>query len=162
MEMVNFTLMVFLFDLAEYLPRLLYFFPLAFVFLGGWQLMTALTAYLSRRAFLEIANRTEGRVVLNEEERRGKKVRYRPQITFNTMDGKTIVFVAEMPSDEPEFEVGELVELYYDPMTPEMAIPARFWHLWFWPVFNGTLGTLMFTLGVYLTFSFQEALGPVW
>jgi hypothetical protein len=60
-----------------------------------------------------------------------KKVRYRSQIQFKTQTGRTIEFISPISTRPARYNIGERVEVLYDPQNPKQAQINSFLHLWF-------------------------------
>ena len=47
---------------------------------------------------------------------------YKPVVSFETRDGKSISYTSSYSSSPPAYDVGETVTVYYSPENPEKAI----------------------------------------
>jgi hypothetical protein len=77
-----------------------------------------------------------------------KKYLYRPVIRFETQNGATIEFISGIAMRPAPYEVGERVEVIYDPQNPRQAQISRFVNLWFYTLMLLFFG--LFTLGMGL------------
>lgn len=105
----------------------------------------------SRVMFLADAERTTGTVVaLREDQRKPvstfeepEGVTFTPIVTFRDERGREHRFASAGGSNPPSQDVGEQVEVVYDPDDPADAELAGFWSLWLGPLLLGTLTLAM-------------------
>jgi RNase P/RNase MRP subunit p29 len=101
---------------------------------------------LRRRAWIAHASRVKGTVVsLTRQRKEGEtlvvrdqgrkktvpKYHYRPVVEFWTVSGKKIQFTARLATQPQPFQVGEVVEVLYDPDDPKRALINQPIFLWF-------------------------------
>ena len=72
-----------------------------------------------------VVKRTEQGVKLE------KKYLYRPVVRFKTHAGRMVDFTASLASRPAPYEIGECVEVLYDPDDPQQAQINAFRYLWF-------------------------------
>lgn len=81
-----------------------------------------------------IRQRAEGESTLSRTEE-GKAMRpkylFRPRVRFRTSDGQIMVFTPSLALRPEPYQVGQHVDVLYDPDHPEMAQIDRFLYLWF-------------------------------
>lgn len=109
--------------------------------------------------FLSDAERTDGTVVDLESRistsrdsdgyRRERELWY-PTVEFITPDGQTVTFASSSGSSPPSHEVGDQVEVAYDPGDPSDARIASFVSLYLLPTIFGGLGVLLLGVGATL------------
>jgi hypothetical protein len=71
-----------------------------------------------------------------------------PVVEFTTAEGETIEFRSSTGSNPPRFEVGEEVEVLYDPLLPENARVSSFVDLWLFPTILLAFGGVFLLFGV--------------
>ena len=92
---------------------------LAAGFLGFGLLWAAVAALVARDALL-VGDRAEARGLVVETVARGGD--QAPVVAFPAADGDTAVFVSEVWSPSPRYEVGEAVAVLYNPARPSHAV----------------------------------------
>ncbi|MFH2063139.1 MAG: DUF3592 domain-containing protein [bacterium] len=102
--------------------------------------------------------RTEGTVVRLEEvkHRRPPKIHrqkktvaaYHPVISFLTEDGQTVEYRSDFGTSPPVHEVGEKVDVIYDPQDPSRAEIDSFVSLWLGPILVAGGGVLITAVGL--------------
>jgi hypothetical protein len=98
-----------------------------------------------------VKQRVEGEYVGSRSElgvKIEKKYRYRPEIRFETPSGETVEFISGIAMRPAPYELGERVEVIYDPQNPHQAQINRFVNLWFYTLMLLFFG--LFTLGMGL------------
>ena len=100
---------------------------LPFLVIGGVEL-----AKMAQR--VSASERVVGTVVDNLRETFGEGTAYVPVVEFVTVgEGEVVRFTDGIGSEPAQFEVGEQVEVVYDPATPRDARVATWMRLWFAP-----------------------------
>jgi hypothetical protein len=125
--------------------------PRLFGAIGLVLLAVATFVHARERRFIRSAARATGTVVDLSRGRgsEGGSVYY-PVIAFRTAAGDSVTFVSNAGSNPPSREVGERVEVLYDPAQPRTAYTSGFFTL--------HIGSFVFTLlGVIFT-----AVGGIW
>lgn len=74
---------------------------------------------------------------------------YCPQISFTTTTGQTVNFGADTCSAPPAYQVGDLVNLYYDPQNPQNARMKSFGAQYLLPLSYLVAGLPLVLLGVF-------------
>jgi Protein of unknown function (DUF3592) len=129
--------------------RLLYWIPRLFAGIGVVLLaVTAVTAFFTLR-FVTGSERADGTVVDLHESYDSEEDRtsYYPIVRFETADGRQIRFESDVSTSD---DVGDTVEVLYDPDDPEDAKLAGFFNLWGLPLIAGALGAAFAGIGGYL------------
>lgn len=121
---------------------------LVFPALGGFLLIAALMLQIHRWNEEEHMLRTTGTVV-------AVSGRGCPSVTFVARQGEPVTFSGQVCS-RPGYEIGESVELLYDPSEPRNAHIDSFTQNWFVSLILGSFGSI-FLLGS-LVFVVPEAL----
>jgi hypothetical protein len=106
--------------------------------------------YMSTQNMLAHATKVSGTVV-DLQYRRGSKGGgvYSPIVKFRTVEGKDIQDSASFGSDPPSHKVGDIVEVVYDPQSPEKSWQINsFWDLYFLPALFGLFGVIFTSVGL--------------
>ena len=74
---------------------------------------------------------------------------WHPMVEFS-VDGKPYSFQGSVGSSPPAYEVGDTVEVAYDPSDPHDARLASFWSAYFLPLILGGIGIVFTPIGVVL------------
>jgi flagellar biogenesis protein FliO len=113
------------------------------IFLGLGLLMLVITAVIcyNVKKFNAAAVKTSGTVV--DLIAKGKRS-YAPVVTYNDDAGVKHRFVSNVSSNPPGYEIGERIDIYYDPKNPDDAEIAG-WREYFAAIIIGGLG-LVFSL----------------
>ncbi len=107
------------------------FVGVIFTIVGLALVFGALYAYKSQQKFLSGAVASTGTVTALEFSRSRKGGgSYHPVVEFQTPESRTYSFRSEMGSRPPAYEVGEQVEIRYNPQNPTDAKLTGFWNLW--------------------------------
>jgi len=77
---------------------------------------------------------------------------YSPVYQFRTLDGQTIVIQDSLASNPPRFQVGQQIEVLYDPGNPQNARINRWMSLYFVPVLLGGIGLIFGGVGIAIAF----------
>jgi hypothetical protein len=136
---------------------------LYFTFIGAALLGYGIFAYFRQRAWIARSIPADGVVVeLVRSSVTGEYVRsrtesgiktenkysYRPLIRFKTHTGRTINFIPGAAMRPPPYNVGECVEVLYDPDDPQQAQINRFTYLWFNVLVLVFFGMFMIGMGL--------------
>jgi hypothetical protein len=112
---------------------------------------------LRARAFLSRAIATRGNIVeLIERTRsrsggRGTSTMYAPVFTFTDRDGNDHTIRSTSYSYPRVAEVGEQIDIVYDPSRPEQARVNRFFSLWGLALVLAVIGSFDLVAGVVLS-----------
>jgi hypothetical protein len=75
---------------------------------------------------------------------------YDPVVEFTGPSGNTVRFTSWVGSNPPAWDVGEHVDVLYDPDNPRDAVIDAYWQKWFLPTLFGLIGTPFLLLGIGL------------
>lgn len=95
--------------------------------------------------------RAEGESILSRtEEGKVKRPKYlfRPRVRFRTSDGQIIVFTPSLALRPEPYQVGQHVDVLYDPDHPQMAQIDRFLFVWFYVMILVFFGVFCLGLGL--------------
>lgn len=118
-----------------------------FAIVGVALIVIGIFAFFRRRAQLShsivtigsvvelLPQRQSGEYVVEKNPADGVKIKrkylYRPVISFKTESGRTVKFAASVSSSPKPFQIGDQVEVIYEPDQPQKAQINRFVYLWF-------------------------------
>ena len=74
---------------------------------------------------------------------------YHAQVKFITDEGKDIRFTSDYGNNYRPYDIGEDVEVLYDPEWPKDARIKSFWSLWFLPIVFGLLCVSFIYTGLF-------------
>jgi Protein of unknown function (DUF3592) len=89
--------------------------------------------------FVRGAERATGTVIDLESRTSDGDLAYYPVVRFTTAEERTVEFTSSSTSSSPP-DVGDHVEVLYDPDDPRDAQLSGFFSLWLWPIVLGGLG----------------------
>jgi hypothetical protein len=143
-------------------------FGIIFSSVGTILLSVSAFLFIQEKQFIERAKITSGTViemgrsVSSSSDNRGS-VTYYPVVEFFTAGGKRIVFSSNFSSNPPAYEVGEKVEVYYEPEKPSGAEIKSFFSQWFAAILTGGMGLIFGTIGfVNLGIQFKKKRNNEW
>lgn len=122
-------------------------FNYVFSIIGACLLAGAIYLYINKQAFLEKAETTQGTVVEMIPKRSKDSTTYSPVISFTTKTGQQITYTSSVSSNPPSYEVGENVQIFYDPADPKDAEINGFFLLWLGVIILGFIGIVFFLIG---------------
>ncbi|MFN8346278.1 MAG: DUF3592 domain-containing protein [Spirosomataceae bacterium] len=126
-----------------------FYIGIIFTVVGLALLGGALYAYQSQKKFLSQAYASTGTVTALEYSRSRKGGgTYYPIVEFRTPDGQSYTFRSEMGSKPPAYDVGEQVEVRYNPKDPFDAKLTGFWSLWGLSVLFAGMGSVFSAIGI--------------
>lgn len=109
----------------------------------GW------TSRASALEFIEASSSAAGRVVQVDTKRNSDgDILFYPVIEFTTAGGETIQFRSSTGTNPPAYNVGDQVEVLYDPNLPQNARENSFSGLWMLPTILLVFGGLFTLIGV--------------
>ena len=124
---------------------------LIYVFLGvgALMLLVALLLWNNTRRFIANADTAQGRVIelIEVRDKDDGSISYKPVVTYEAANGKSITFTASFSSKPAPYDVGESVEVLYAPGDPQEARIRGFSSLWLGPTILGGLGTVFAGIG---------------
>lgn len=122
-------------------------FEYLFAIIGLILLGGALYLYQDKQAFLEKSEVAQGTVVELLSTKSKNSISYRPVVQFITKVGEKIKFSSSVGSNPASYNVGENVEVLYDPINPNKAEINGFSSLYLAPLILGVIGTAFFLIG---------------
>jgi hypothetical protein len=109
--------------------------------------------YLETTKLIDTGIRTKGEVIENVENRDSDGSTYAPKVEFMTEKKERITFTSSLSSYPPQYEVGEMVDVLYPPLSPQSAEVDSWMTLWFGPLICGILGGVFSAVGLGLLVS---------
>lgn len=121
------------------------------ILVGGGMTFAAVFLWVRTRAFLNAAQKTQG-VITQMIYRRSSKGggSYLPEYSFKTLEGQQITVRDNLSSNPPMFQVGQQIEVLYDPQNPQNARINKWMNLYFLPALFGFLGITFDCVGIIL------------
>jgi len=122
-------------------------FGMIFIGIGGLLLAIAAFVFFREQAFLGRAQTVTGTVsdfdVSNSEDSNS----YCPVIDFRTRNGESVEYHANVCSAPPAFDIGDKVEVVYDPEDIRHVQMNGFWSKYVGPVVLAAIGLPFFLWG---------------
>jgi len=120
-----------------------------FGLMGFFMVALALFLFVRTRIFLNKAQQTQGTVINMVYSRSSKGGGgYSPVYSFRTIMGQEIVVTDNLSSNPPMFQVGQTIDVLYDPENPNDARIKKWFNLYFLPMLFGFLGLVFGGVGV--------------
>jgi hypothetical protein len=121
------------------------------IFAGVGLVMLSVSGYLfyQENEFLQHAQVGSGTVIALGRSTSSKGgVTYYPVVSYRTSNGTVEEFSSLVSSNPAAYDVGEKVEVYYDPNRPQSAEIRGFFTQWFVVLIFGGLGLVFTSIGV--------------
>ncbi|MEN2487381.1 DUF3592 domain-containing protein [Flavobacterium sp. B11] len=122
-------------------------FNFVFSIIGAGLIAGAIYLYVDKQTFLAKAEIVQGTVVELVPKRSKESTTYSPVVSFSTKAGQVITHHSSLSSSPPSYDVGEKVEVFYDPANPNKAEIKGFASLWLGVLILGVVGVVFFLLG---------------
>jgi hypothetical protein len=128
--------------------------------IGGAAFVVAIYLFISTNQFLSHATNTTGSVVeVLKKEKHGSgkhtgrtRVSYYPVFVFHDLHQKEWKVTSSAGGNPPAFEVGEVIQVYYDQANPEEARIGSFFSLWGASLIVGFIGMVFEGVGFAVVF----------
>jgi hypothetical protein len=132
---------------------------IVFPLVGGLLFAIGLFLFIRTRIFLGKAQEVQGTVIemiwSSSSDGGGG---YSPKYQFRTISGQMITVQDSLSSSPPMFQVGQTIDVLYDPENPQDARIKKFWSLYFVSILLCGMGFIFGGIGiVLLIFSLMEA-----
>jgi len=127
---------------------------IVFSLFGGLMAIIGIFLYSRTRRFIAKGQEVKGRViemVYSSDSDGGGG--YSPVYQFKTLEGQDIEIQDSLSSNPPRFQVGQEIQVLYDPENPRKARIKKWLDLYFMPVLFGGLGLIFGCVGIWLLFS---------
>ena len=105
--------------------------------------------------FIASAGRTQGevmRLLHVESSKRNESGTWKPLVRFKAPSGEIVEFAPSSSSSPPAYEVGETVDVFFDPNAPQDAMLDGFFSLWGGAAITGGLGLVFLLVTAGLLF----------
>lgn len=102
------------------------------------------------RSFISKSRQTRGTVTQMVYESGTEGGGYLPIFRFRTLDGQEIEAKSNLATNPPQFKVGQVIDVLYDPDNPSQARIKKWHNLYFVPTLLGFLGLLFGCTSVVL------------
>jgi hypothetical protein len=122
---------------------------LGFLTIGPCLVVYSLVAIVKTRSFIRRSVEVAGEVVRLErsKDRDRYGYTYAPVFSFIAADGNTYTVTSDVSSSPAGFDVGDPVEVRYDPADPQAARIHSFFQTWGGAVISGAVGVVFFSFG---------------
>ena len=97
--------------------------------------------------FKSKAESAEGTVIEMQPRHSDGSTTYAPVVEFETAGGELVTYHSSSSSSPPAYDVGESVEVLYDPNDPSEAKINSFFNLWFLPLLLAGMGIVFGGIG---------------
>ena len=124
-----------------------------FSLVGGLLALIGVFLFIRTRIFIGKAQKVKGiviQMVYSHSSEGGGG--YAPVYQFKTVDGQTIVIQDSLSSNPPRFQVGQKIEVLYDPGNPQKARINKWMNLYFAPALLVGLGLIFGGVGMVIVF----------
>jgi hypothetical protein len=134
--------------------------------IGAAVLITGLLWGLKRYPLFRDGQRTTGKVVALEvpgpeadpDEPRSTDMSALPVVAFDTTGGETVRFIGSVGgSSHPAYEVGQTVDVVYDPANPRNALIGRSTQVWLPPLVLSIVGAIFLAMGTAAFFLIRNS-----
>ena len=115
--------------------------PLVCLALGVGLLLASAATFVHTKRFVAGAERATGTVIDLSVDFSSDGTVYYPVVRFTTAEGRTVEFRSSSGSSSQP-DVGDRVDVLYDPDDPQDAQLSGFFDLWLWTIALGGLGFL--------------------
>lgn len=115
-------------------------------------LMVVLGAFFWFRTknFVGIAQETKGTVTELQYDSDSEGSGYYSVFKFTTINGQTIEKTSNIRSNPPQHQVGQVIEVLYNPSSPNDARIKSTTNLYFVPILLSGLGVVFFCMGIVM------------
>jgi hypothetical protein len=124
---------------------------IVFPLVGGLLFAIGLFLFIRTRIFINKAQEVKGTVIQmvysHSSEGGGG---YSPVYQFRTITGQTIVVTDSLSSNPPMFQVGQTIDVLYDPENPQKARIKKFMSLYFTSILLCGMGLIFGGVGIVL------------
>jgi len=120
---------------------------------GGLLVAIGVFFFIRTRSFLGKAKEAKGTVVQMVYSRTDASDPnsgggYAPVYQFKTSDGQSIVIQDGLATNPPRYQVGQVIDILYDPGNPKKAYINKWMSLYFVPALLGGLGLIFGGVGI--------------
>jgi len=123
-------------------------FGLIFGSVGFILIALALFFLVRTRSFINNSLQTQGTITQMAYSSDSEGGGYTPVFRFRTMQGQEVEVAGGLRSNPPQFKVGQVIDVLYDPDNPSRARIKKWFNLYFVPMLLGFLGLVFGSIGV--------------
>ena len=128
---------------------------IVFSLVGGLLALIGVFLFIRTRIFIGNAQEAKGTViqmVYSRSSSSNSSGGYAPIYQFRTLDGQNIVKQDSLSSNPPRFQVGQELDVLYEPGNPQKARINKWMNLYFAPVLLGGMGLTFGGVGMVIVF----------
>ena len=129
---------------------------IVFSIVGGLLALIGVFLFIRTRIFIGKAQEVKGTlmqmVYSRSSSSSGSGGGYAPVYQFKTLDGQSIVIQDSLSSNPPRFQVGQEIDVLYEPGNPQKARINKWMNLYFVPVLLGGMGLIFGGVGIAIVF----------
>jgi len=100
------------------------------------------------RSFISRSRQTQGTITQMVYSSDSDSGGYIPVFRFRTLEGQEVEVSENLRTNPPQFKVGQMIDVLYDPQKPEKARIKKWFNLYFVPALLGFLGLVFGCIGV--------------
>jgi len=131
-----------------------------FAFVGLMFVALSIFVWLHTYTFMQTAQVTTATGLLLSYRAGYKSGGYAAVFRFKTFDGRSVEVEENLRTNPPQFQVGELVDVLYNPEDPRQARINRWMNLYLVPLLFGGMGLIFCGIGfLMLLFQFLDIFG---
>jgi len=96
-----------------------------FAIIGIGMVIVAIVLAINEQKFISTATHVSGTVTdfVTGTDSKGN-TNYKPVVEFTTLDGQAYKYTSNISNNPPAYQVGQKVDIYYDPANPENVVIA--------------------------------------
>ena len=125
-----------------------------FIPLGGLLALIGVFLFVRTRIFISKAQEAKGIVIelvySRTSSSSGSSGGYAPVYQFRTLDGQNIVIQDSLSRNPPQFQVGQEIDVLYEPGNPQKARINKWMNLYFVSAMLVGLGLIFGVVGIVL------------
>ena len=127
------------------------------IFGGVGFLLAALAMFflIRTRIFINNSQQTQGTITQMVYSRDSESSGYIPVFRFRTLQGQEVEVSGNLRTNPPQFQVGQTIDVLYDPDNPQKARIKKWMNLYFVPALLGFLGLLFGGIGIAVVIAIQ-------
>lgn len=124
---------------------------IVFPLIGGLLFVIGAFLFFRTRSFISTAQEVQGTVIemvwSSSSDGGGG---YSPVYQFRAINGQMITVQDSLSSSPPMFQVGQTIDVLYDPENPQKARIKKFWSLYFTSILLCGMGLIFGGVGIVL------------
>jgi hypothetical protein len=108
----------------------------------------ALFFLVRTRSFIGRSRQTQGTITQMVYDSSTEGGGYLPIFRFRTLEGQEVEAKSDLATNPPQFKVGQVIDVLYDPGNPSKARIKKWFNLYYVPTLLGFLGLLLGCIGI--------------